>query len=55
VWIDPEYGVVRFIRRERQEAFVDGKVLVLIVVRAVAVNTDLPDALFDPAGLRQER
>jgi outer membrane lipoprotein-sorting protein len=82
VWIDPEHGVVRFIRRERlptgegvvdlafsehrpladgfffphrQEAFVDSKLLVLIVVRSVVVNTDLPDALFDPAALRQER
>jgi hypothetical protein len=82
VWIDPERGVVRFIRRERlpkgegvvdlafsehrplaggfffphrQEAFVDGKLLVLIVVRSVAVNTDLPEALFDPAVLRQGR
>jgi hypothetical protein len=82
VWIDPEHGVVRFIRRERlpkgegvvdltfsehrplaggfffphrQEAFVDGKLLVLFVVRSVAVNTDLPDALFDPTALRQAR
>jgi hypothetical protein len=82
VWIDPEYGVVRFIRRERlprgegivdlafsehrpltgafffphrQEAFVDGKLLVLIVVRSVTVNTGLADALFDPEALRQGR
>jgi hypothetical protein len=82
VWIDPEHGVVRFIRRERlptgegvvdlafsehrplaggfsfphrQEAFVDGKLLMRIVVRSVAVNTELPDALFDPANLRQGR
>ena len=80
VWVDPEYGVVRFIRRERlpkgeavvdlalsehrplagafffphrQEAFVDGKLLVLIVVRSVAVNTNLADALFDPETLRR--
>ena len=80
VWIDPEYGVVRFIRRERlprgegvvdlafsehrplagafffphrQEAFVDGKLLVLITVRSVTVNTGLPDALFDPEALRR--
>jgi hypothetical protein len=79
VWIDPEYGVVRFIRREhlprgeglvdlafsehrplagrfffpyRQEAFVDGKLLVLIVVRSATVNTGLADALFDPDALR---
>jgi len=82
VWIDPEYGVVRFIRRERlpkgegivdlafsehrpltgafafphrQEAFVDGKMIVLIVVRSVKVNTGLSDALFDPEALRQGR
>jgi outer membrane lipoprotein-sorting protein len=82
VWLDPEYGVVRFIRRERlpkgeglvdlafsehrplagafffphrQEAFVDGKLLVLIVVRSVAVNTGLPDSVFDPDALRRER
>jgi outer membrane lipoprotein-sorting protein len=82
VWIDPEYGVVRFIRRERlprgegvvdlafsehrplagafffphrQEAFVDGKLLVLIVVRSVTINTGLADALFDADALRRER
>ncbi len=82
VWLDPEYGVVRFIRRERlpkgeglvdlafsehrplvgafffphrQEAFVDGKLLVLIVVRSVAVNTGLADSLFDPDALRRGR
>jgi outer membrane lipoprotein-sorting protein len=82
VWVDPEYGVVRFVRRERlpkgqglvdlafsehrplagafffphrQEAFVDGKLLVLIVVRSVAINTGLADALFDPDELRRGR
>ena len=82
VWIDPEHGVVRFIRRERlprgegvvdlafsehrplaggfffphrQEAFVDGKLLVLIVVRSVTVNTGLDDSLFDPNALRRGR
>lgn len=82
VWVDPEHGVVRFIRRERlpngvgvvdvafsehrllagafafphrQEAFVDGKLLLLVVVRAVAVNTNPPDALFDPETLRRAR
>jgi hypothetical protein len=80
VWLDPEFGVVRFITREtlpqgprlvdlvfsehrrlvggfffphRQEAFVDGKLVVLITVRSIAVNTNLPDALFDPAALRR--
>lgn len=37
----------------RQEAFVDGKMVVLIVVRSVAVNTNLPDTLFDPDALRR--
>ncbi|MBI1847332.1 MAG: hypothetical protein HYR86_10215 [Candidatus Rokubacteria bacterium] len=39
----------------RQEIFVDGKLVALITVRAVAVNTDLPDALFDPDALRRGR
>jgi len=39
----------------RQEAFVDGKLLVLIVVRSVTVNTGLADSLFDPEALRQGR
>ena len=82
VWVDPEHGVVRFIRRERlprgeglvdltfsehrplagafafphrQEAFVDGKLIVLIAVRSIAVNTNLPDSLFDPETLRRDR
>ena len=82
VWVDPELGVVRFIRRERlptgegvvdlafsehrpltgafvfphrQEAFVDGKLLLLVVVRSVTVNTNPPDTLFDPETLRRER
>jgi hypothetical protein len=36
----------------RQEMFVDGKLVMLIVVRAVFVNTDPPAHLFDPASLR---
>jgi hypothetical protein len=39
----------------RQEAFVDGKLLLLVVVRSVTVNTSPPDALFDPDALRRER
>jgi hypothetical protein len=39
----------------RQEAFVDGKLLVLIQVRSVMVNTGLSDALFDPDTLRRGR
>jgi hypothetical protein len=80
VWLDAEFGVVRFITREtlptgtalmdlafsehrplaggfffpyRQEAFVDGKMVVLITVRSIAINTNLPDTLFDPATLRR--
>lgn len=82
VWLDAEFGVVRFITREtlptgsalmdlafsehrplaggfffpyRQEAFVDGKMVVRITVRSVAINTSLPDALFDPDSLRRAR
>jgi outer membrane lipoprotein-sorting protein len=82
VWVDPDLGVVRFIRRERlptgegivdltfsehrplvngfffphrQEAFVDGKLLILIVVRSVVVNSNLADSLFDPDVLRRDR
>jgi hypothetical protein len=82
VWLDDQYGVVRFITRERlpqgdtlvdlafsdhrpltggfffpyrQEAFVGGKLVVLIVVRSVAVNTNVPDALFDPEALKAGR
>ncbi len=79
VWVDAEYGVVRFVTRRqlptgpalvdltfsehrplvggfsfphRQEAFVNGKLLMLITVRSVRANTNLPDALFDPDALR---
>ncbi len=38
----------------RQEAFVGGKLLVLITVRSIRVNTNLPDSLFDPDALRKE-
>jgi hypothetical protein len=82
VWLDPELGVVRVVRREklprgegivdltfsehrplagafafphRQEAFVNGKLLLLVVVRSVAVNTNPADALFDPESLRRAR
>jgi len=37
----------------RQEVFVDGKMVIVIVVRSAQVNTNIPDALFDPATLRQ--
>lgn len=39
----------------RQEAFVDGKLVLLVVVRSAAVNTDPDDALFDPQALRRGR
>jgi outer membrane lipoprotein-sorting protein len=81
VWLDPEYGVVRLILKDklpagaalvdltfsehhpllagfsfpyRQEAFADGRLLLLITVRSVAANTNPPDTLFDPAALRRE-
>jgi hypothetical protein len=82
VWIDPEYGVVRFVARERlptgstlvdvvfsdhrqlidrffypyrQEVFADGKLLAVVAVRSAAVNTRLPDDLFDPDVLKRGR
>jgi hypothetical protein len=39
----------------RQEAFVDGKLLVLVTVRSAVANAGLADALFDPEALRRER
>ena len=39
----------------RQEVFVDGKLLVLLTVRSVAINTNPADALFDPASLKSPR
>ena len=38
----------------RQEVFVNGKLLMLITVRSVRANTNLPDTLFDPQSLRRE-
>lgn len=79
VWLDPEYGVVRVVTRERrpqgetvldltldehrplvggaffpyrQELFADGRLLFVVTVLDVAVNTGLADALFDPEALR---
>ena len=76
VWLDPDYGVVRLVTRERlpngaklvdltlsehwplagrlyfpyrQEMFVDGKLPMLFTVRAIAINTNPADALFEPA------
>ena len=81
VWLDAEYGVVRFVMREtlptgpalldlafsehrpltggfffpyRQEAFVNSKLLLRITVRSVRLDTNPPDALFDPDALRRE-
>jgi outer membrane lipoprotein-sorting protein len=39
----------------RQEAYVDGKLVVRVLVRSAAVNTGLDDALFDPDALRRGR
>jgi hypothetical protein len=82
VWLDPEYGVVRVITRERllqgtvlmdltlsdhrplvhafyfphrQELFANSRLVLRVVVRAASVNSNLPDALFDPEALRQGR
>jgi hypothetical protein len=82
IWLDPERGVVRVIRRERlpngtalvdiafsehrplpggfpfphrQEAFVGGRLVLVIDVRSAVVNVDLPDSLFEPEALRRER
>jgi hypothetical protein len=82
VWLDPERGVVRVIRRERlptgpalvdvafsdhrplrggfqfphrQEAFVDGRLVLVVDVRSAMVDVDLADSLFDPEALRSGR
>jgi len=39
----------------RQEAYLDGKLVVRVIVRSAAVNTGLDDALFDPDALRRGR
>ena len=39
----------------RQEAFVNGKLVVLVTVRSAAVNVGVDDALFDPEALRRGR
>jgi hypothetical protein len=39
----------------RQEAYVDGKLVVRMLVRTAAVNSGLDDALFDPDALRRGR
>lgn len=39
----------------RQEAFVDGKLLLLVVVRSVTLNGGVPDELFDADALRRGR
>jgi hypothetical protein len=44
-----------FVFPYRQEAFVDGKLVVLVVVRSAAVNTNPDDALFDPELLKRGR
>lgn len=37
----------------RQELFADGRLLFVVIVREVAANTGLADALFDPEALRR--
>jgi hypothetical protein len=39
----------------RQELFADGRMVLLVIVRSVAVNANLPDELFDPEALRRGR
>ena len=39
----------------RQEAFFDGKLVVLVLVRSAAINTNPDDALFDPEALKRGR
>lgn len=39
----------------RQELFANGRLLVLMTVRSVTANSNLPDGLFDPDALRRER
>jgi hypothetical protein len=39
----------------RQEAFVDGRLVLLVVVRSAAVNTNPDAALFDPEALKRGR
>lgn len=39
----------------RQEAFVDGKLVLLVIVRSAVVNTNPDDALFDPEALKRGR
>ena len=82
VWIDPEYGVIRFIAHERlpqgsalvdivfsdhrqlvdrffypyrQEVFAEGKLLLVVAVRSVTVNSGLSSDLFDPEALKRGR
>lgn len=82
VWLDPDYGVVRLVTRERlpegetlldlalsehrpvqegfylpfrQEVFANGRLLLLMTIRSVSVNDNLPDRLFDPDALGRER
>ena len=44
-----------FVFPYRQEVFVDGKLVVLVVVRSAVANTDPDDALFDPDALKRGR
>jgi outer membrane lipoprotein-sorting protein len=44
-----------FVFPYRQEAFVNGKLVLLMAVRSAAVNTNPDDALFDPDALKRGR
>ena len=39
----------------RQEAFLDGKLVLLVAVRSASINTNPDDALFDPDALKRGR
>jgi hypothetical protein len=49
----PLSGAFRF--PHRQEAFVDGRLVLLVTVRTAIANANLNEKLFDPEALRHER
>jgi outer membrane lipoprotein-sorting protein len=54
VFSDHRPLIDRFFYPYRQEVFADGRLLVLVAVRSVAVNTRLSDDLFDPDVLKRK-
>jgi hypothetical protein len=55
VFSDHRPLVERFAYPYRQEVFADGKLLALVVVSSVSVNTGLAPELFDPEALKRGR